>query len=81
MIKFIGSLVHWFIIVNSKNKWTLSPLGFDPDLSGPVGAVCNRTGLECLINSKIYYSSIDPIFDNAVLQINKVKPTHTQSSE
>ena len=22
---------------------------------GPVGAVCNRTGLECLINSKIYY--------------------------
>ena len=22
----------------------------------PVGAVCNRTGLECLINSKIYYN-------------------------
>ena len=29
-------------IVNLKNKWTLSPLGFDPDLSGPVGAVSNR---------------------------------------
>ena len=24
--------------MNPKNKWTLSPLGFDPDLSGPVGA-------------------------------------------
>ena len=35
-------------MVNSKNKWTLSP---------PVGAVSNRTGLECLINSKIHYSS------------------------
>ena len=23
----------------------------------PVGAVSNRTGLECLINSKIYYNS------------------------
>ena len=27
-------------------------IGFDPDLSGPVGAVGNRTGLECFINSK-----------------------------
>ena len=43
-------------MVNSKNTETLSPLGFDPDLSGPVGVVCNRTGLECLINSKIHYS-------------------------
>ena len=42
-------------IVNSKNKRTLSLLGFDPDLSGPVGAVFNRTGLACLINSKIHY--------------------------
>ena len=31
------------IIVNSKNKWTLSPLGFDPDLSGPVGAGLSRS--------------------------------------
>ena len=30
-------------MVNSKNKETLAPLGFDPDLSGPVGAVGNRT--------------------------------------
>ena len=30
-------------MVNSKNKETLSLLGSDPDLSGPVGAVCNRT--------------------------------------
>ena len=37
--------------MNSKNKKTLSPLGFDPDLSGPVGAVSNRTGLARLINS------------------------------
>ena len=43
-------------MVNSKNKETLSPLGFDPDLSGPVGAVSNRTDLERLINFKIYYS-------------------------
>ena len=42
-------------MVNSKNKQTLSPLDFDLDLSGPVGAVSNRTGLECLINSKGYY--------------------------
>ena len=27
---------------------TLSPLGFDPDLSGPVGAVSNRTALALL---------------------------------
>ena len=33
-------------MVNSKNKETLSP---------PVGAVFNRTGLECLIHSKIHY--------------------------
>ena len=35
-------------MVNSKNKYTLSP---------PVGAVSNRTDLECLINSKIHYKS------------------------
>ena len=29
-----------------------SGFGVDPD---PVGAVSNRTGLKCLINSKIYY--------------------------
>ena len=45
-------------IVNLKNKETLSPLGFDPDLSGLVGAVFKRTGLECSINSKIYYKPI-----------------------
>ena len=30
-----------------------SPLGFDPDLSGPVGAVSNRTGadLACLLSA------------------------------
>ena len=28
-----------------------------PDLSGPVGAIFPRTGLDCLINSKIHYSS------------------------
>ena len=41
-------------MVNSKNKWTLSaPVGAVAKFSpGPVGAVCNRTGLECLINSK-----------------------------
>ena len=44
-------------MVNSKNKQTLSHLGFDPDLSGPVAAVENRTGLACLINSKIHYKS------------------------
>ncbi|MCE2395047.1 hypothetical protein J4G02_10720 [Candidatus Poribacteria bacterium] len=43
-------------MVNSKNKKTLAPLGFDPDLSGPVGAVSNRTGLEYLIDSKIHYN-------------------------
>ena len=71
-------------MVNTKNKWTLSPLGFYPacpDVSGiyrgrsvsipiyrgrcgfqphricstPVGAVRNRTGFECLINSKIHH--------------------------
>ena len=44
-------------MVNSKNKETPSPPGFDPDPFGPVGAVFNRTGLECLINFKIYYNS------------------------
>jgi len=31
--------------------------GFQPDRiqSNPVGAVCNRTGLKCLINFKIHY--------------------------
>ena len=29
--------------------------GFIGDLSGPVGAVFNRTGLECPINSKVHH--------------------------
>ena len=52
----ISTGLYGIIIVNSKNKKTLAPLGFDPDLSGLVGAVSNRTGLECLINSKVHYS-------------------------
>ena len=32
-------------------------MALQPDLLGPVGAVSNRTGLECLINSKIHYNS------------------------
>ena len=43
-------------MVNAKNKWTLSPLGFDPDLSGPVGEVSNLADWQCLINSKIYHN-------------------------
>ena len=39
-------------IVNSKNKETLSLLGFDPDLSGPVGAVSNRTAYTPLVGLK-----------------------------
>ena len=36
-------------MVNPKNKETLS--------SPPVGSVSNRTGAECPINSKLYYSN------------------------
>ena len=43
--RFKGGL----FIVNSKNKWTLSP-------HPPVGAVGNRTGLECFISSRAHYS-------------------------
>ncbi len=39
---------HRQFIVNSKNKEAFSPLGFDPDLSGPVGTVSNRTGYALL---------------------------------
>ena len=35
-------------MVNLKNKWTFH--------RHSVGAVCNRTGTECLINSKVYHS-------------------------
>ena len=35
-------------MVNLKNKQTFYPV--------PVGAVSNRTGAECLINSKVYHS-------------------------
>ena len=41
-ICFEPSGLQSYFIVNSKNKWTLSPLGFDPDLSGPVGAGLSR---------------------------------------
>ncbi len=42
-VGFTPPLWSFATIVDSKNKWTLSPLGFDPDLSGSVGAVSNRT--------------------------------------
>ncbi len=35
----MGEINEMIFMVNSKNKKTLAPLGFDPDLSGPVGAV------------------------------------------
>ncbi len=31
------------------------------DTTNPVGAVSNRTGLECVISSNIHYNSNDPI--------------------
>ena len=34
-VGFTPPLRSFATIVDSKNKWTLSPLGFDPDLSGP----------------------------------------------
>ena len=35
-------------MMNYKDKYTLSP---------PVGAVSNRTGLECFINFKVHHKS------------------------
>ena len=45
---YFRSRYQSLFIVNPKNKETLS--------SPPVGSVCNRTGAECPINSKLYYN-------------------------
>ncbi len=53
-------------MVSSKNKNTLSPLGFDPDLSGPVGAVSNRTAyaqLETVPTKRVSFSGF-PVFSD-----------------
>ena len=45
-MEVLGSMQPDMLMVDSKNKQTLSL---------PVGAVSNRTGLACLINSKVYH--------------------------